>query len=114
MLKLIAQAVARGSGMRPYRREKWAISAGRTSSRRNRALKRGRVVVSLPTDGRTALGAHVVVLATAREDEQELFAGRRRLLAGWAEETGGLELAETVSWGRHSADFKAIMPSLFP
>src|SRR5204862_4355793 len=68
-----------------------------------RAIEARRIVVGLASDGRPALGADVVVLVAARQDQQELLADRSGSLASRAEEAGGLELLEAVT-GTHARD----------
>ncbi len=59
-------------------------------------MKIAGVGVSLPAYLRPADTARVIVLVTARQDEQELLPHERRLLAAGAEEARRLQLAKAV------------------
>jgi hypothetical protein len=72
-----------------------------------RPVKLRRVVVGLGAHWRSAFSANVVVLVSARENEQELRPRRRCAAAPRAEQAGRLELAKVVgpshlSWILHT------------
>src|SRR3989442_12249052 len=71
--------------------------------RRNRVVKRARVVVGLATDRRAALGTDVVVLVAAREHEEQFLTRRRRAPAARTEEARRPEPLEAVGSGTRRA-----------
>src|SRR5262245_49831721 len=82
-----------------------SAAAGRQrASRRDRAMKLGRVVIGFAADGGPALGADVVILAARGQDEQELLAGLGRPATARAEEAGRLELLEAVARRGHRSE----------
>lgn len=67
--------------------------------RRCRPVEFRRVVVGLGAYWRSAFSAHVVVLVSARENEQELGPRGRRAAAPRAEQAGRFELAKALGPG---------------
>src|SRR5262249_23290466 len=86
-----------------FERSGSARAAGESRGR-DRPVKFGGVVVRLAADRGAALGAHVVVLAARRQDEQELLAGRGGAATARAEEAARLELLEAVLRPGHRRD----------